>query len=234
MDQGGVDSAGSEDDDDDDDKRRKTGGGDGSSGELPRKTPHRAGAAATRRKQQARPEPPKNVTKPSVATAANDGFVQKQPKPEVGPMALKDAAPTTFPSQQATNTFPPTVIRRENDGAAAAVPNPNVNNGASNNNGSRGGEFAAATGTNPERMYNMDNGATMESGQGSVSYCAAAGGKTQSPIQPSSVSLPSPTPCTTPTGMFCDAMAVNSYDGPQMEQMGWALSPMMSGTSLPQ
>jgi len=67
-------------------------------------------------------------------------------------------------------------------------------------------------------------------GQGSVAYSAS--GKSQSPIQPSSVSLPSPTPCTTPTGMFCDAMNVNNYDGPQLEQIGWPLlSPMMTGSS---
>jgi len=213
--QSGGDSGESDDDmEDEKDQKGESNGemGRGSSNELPRKSARRASSTLTKRKQKQQMQQLQQQQQQQLNRSSDPKVMPKLPMNSsnvVGadPISLANKAASFQQTAALMGAMPQT--------AAAAVV---VNNGA-------GGE----------RMYNMDSGSSLESGAQSVVY--SSGGKSQSPIQPSSVSLPSPTPCSTPTGMngmFCETMAANNYDANQMEQMGWPLSPMMSGAPLQQ
>jgi len=202
--QGGV---GFNDDEDDEDNGGSKSRSDGSTEELSRKT-HRGGTGVTKRRQQR-----------SAAAASKMKSMKTTVDVPVKQARVNFPPIPSFPAQSHS-------IRQQE---GAAVP-PSSNIGSVNNSGAATTtERYEEPGIKSEVQYNPESGqmtAVEPNSGGQVPY--ASGGKTPSPIQPSSASLPSPTPCSTPTGLFGDGLSINAYDGNQMGQMGWSLSPMIS------
>jgi len=220
--QTGIGFNGVDDDDDDDGDKDGDGGDEGAGGELPRKTPHRGNAAVTRRRQQrsaagsgAKPER-KAAAAVAASTAAPSSTAAEGDARKPATDAPMKETSVSFPPMP---TFPPSAMRQSPE--SAAVPN-------SNSNGSSGSDYCATgrfdnASMRPESEVRFNQ----ESGQAASTESAGQG---PSPIQPSTTSMQSPSPCSTPTGLFCDALNMTNFDTPQMGQLRW-LSPMMSPTS---
>jgi len=219
---GSMDS--SEEDDKDDDEDDK--GGE-STGEIPRKSPHKAGAGSKRRQRRSKEN--KKESKPSTSTTSAE-ISQNQAKTD--PRELNETQ--SFPP--VTTTFPSTGLQQQDTIAISTSTNSTSNGSTPTNSGvnSESSQYVASR-SNSEGLYNsIENGqrTTMEidTQQNTV---FSSGVKNQSPIQPSSVSLPSPTPCSTPTGIIYEQMNINTYNAQPVEQIGW-LSPVMLGASVQQ